>query len=416
MLDIPSGKLLFRNWKRLLACTVTTLKPDIYQTRKSRIGIMPIGALSMAFTNYIRGVDMFIESGRPRYGVGKKLKIAVGGEIKEINLSEENYTDTISLLALSGKMPEVILFSPPNHRLMLVIEEVIKMIRMIANTGYLTSKDDINRYIPKFVMLSNGIYYDEVMRCITKSFKSIGEDIVEELKGNFVRATTLQTGDRIGRGAEAVYKSGPKEGVTLAGGSKEVRNKIIALLKKYDYPVFETMGVEVRRVEFDKAIGSLSANGVQISLIVNNEGKLRSLTLGDLVSDREMQEKSKKIVYTMVSIGVKAGIYKKPEKGIQQEQLIDTISQEIWRKLKEKSKIDSTHIISSVAVVGERYRLGILENKLPTLEENIINYLLNLAKENNMEEEKKVIENLRDSIMQNIEKLTHIEKDTNESQ
>ena len=91
MLDIPSGKLLFRKWKRLLACTVTTLKPDIYQIRTSRIGIMPIGALSMAFTNYIRGVDMFIESGRPHYGVGKKLKIAVGEEIKEINLSEENY-------------------------------------------------------------------------------------------------------------------------------------------------------------------------------------------------------------------------------------------------------------------------------------------------------------------------------------
>lgn len=161
---------------------------------------------------------------------------------------------------------------------------------------------------------------------------------------------------------------------------------------------------------------SLSANGVQISLILNNEGKLRGLTLGDLVSDREMQEKSKKIVYTMVSIGVKAGIYKKPGKGIQQEQLIDTLSQEIWRKLKKKSKIDSTHIISSVADVSGRYRLGILENKLPALEENIINYLLNLPKENNMEEEKKVIEDLRDSIMQNIEKLAHIEKDKNESQ
>lgn len=48
--------------------------------------------------------------------------------------------------------------------------------------------------------------------------------------------------------------------------------------------------------------------------------------------------------------------------------------------------------------MSARYRLGILENKLPALEENIITYLLI---------EKKVIEDLRDSIMQNIEKLTN---------
>jgi len=143
-----------------------------------------------------------------------QIKIAVGEEIREIILTEENYTDNISSLALNGKMPEVILFSPPNRRLMLVIEEVIKMIKMIVNAGHLNSRDDFDKYIPKFVMLSNGIYYDEVMRRITKSFESIGEDMVEEMKGNFVRATTLQTGDRIGSGAEAVYKPGPKESIT----------------------------------------------------------------------------------------------------------------------------------------------------------------------------------------------------------
>lgn len=35
---------------------------------------MPIGALSIAFTKYI-DIDTFIESGKPHYGIGKKIKI-----------------------------------------------------------------------------------------------------------------------------------------------------------------------------------------------------------------------------------------------------------------------------------------------------------------------------------------------------
>jgi len=357
----------------------------------------------------LQGVDTFIESGKTHYGIGKKLKIDSDGEIREIILTEENYTNNITTLALHGKIPEVILFSPPNHRLMLVVDEVFDMIYNILESGYINSVSDINKYIPRFVMLSNGIYYDEVIMKFRKIFESLEEDIVEEIKGNFIRATTLQSGVRMKSGDEIVFKPGTKASIIIAGGSKVSRDRVITLFKKFDYPVFEMEGVEVRRIEFDKATMSLSANGVQLSLILTDEGKIRSLTLGDLVSNKKMQELSKKIIYTMVSIGVKSGIYKKLDRSIQQEQFIDTISKETWKKLEVKCKIDNTHIISSIASVNERYELGMLENKLPPLEDNIINYVLNLAKENNLVEEKSVIEDLRNSIMQSIKKITQME-------
>ena len=228
-------------------------------------------------------------------------------------------------------------------------------------------------------------------------------------KGNFIRATTLQSGVRIKSGDEIVFKPGNKASIIIVGGSKVSRDRVITLFKKFDYPVFEMEGVEVRRIEFDKATMSLSANGVQLSFISTDKGNFQSLILGDLVSNKKMQELSKKIIYTMVSTGVKSGIYKKPDRSIQQEQFIDTISKETWKKLEEKCKIDNNHIVSSIASVNQRYELGMLENKLPPLEENIINYVLNLAKENNLVEEKSVIEDLKNSIMQNFKKIAQIE-------
>lgn len=401
-------KVTLNIWNNAFKCTIVALKHDIF-LRKNRMGIMPIGALSIAFSSYLQGVDTFIESGKTHYGIGKKLKIDSDGEIREIILTEENYTNNITTLALHGKIPEVILFSPPNHRLMLVVDEVFDMIYNILESGYINSISDIDKYIPRFVMLSNGIYYDEVMMIFRKIFESLEEDIVEEIKGNFIRATTLQSGVRMKSGDEIVFKPGTKGSIIIAGGSKVSRDRVITLFKKFDYPVFEMEGVEVRRIEFDKATMSLSANGVQLSLILTDEGKIRSLTLGDLVSNKKMQELSKKIIYTMVSIGVKSGIYKKLDRSIQQEQFIDTISKETWKKLEVKCKIDNTHIISSIASVNERYERGMLENKLPPLEDNIINYVLNLAKENNLVEEKSVIEDLRNSIMQNIKKIAQME-------
>lgn len=62
--------------------------------RKDKIGIMPIGALNIAFANYIR-IDTFIESRKTHYRVGEKLKIYSYDEPKEIILTEKNYTNNI---------------------------------------------------------------------------------------------------------------------------------------------------------------------------------------------------------------------------------------------------------------------------------------------------------------------------------
>ncbi len=391
---------------------ITILKHDII-IRKDRIGIMPIGALSVAFVCYISGIDTFIESRKTHYSIGGKLKIYLGDEIKEIILTKENYTNNIASLVFTG-LPEIILFSPPNHRLISTLDEVINMICKILDL--INLKDDIAKYIPKFVMLSNGIYYDEVMSYITNVFRDIDENIREEIKGNFIRATTHQTG-RIENKDSAVFKPGSKGSITIAGGSKRSRERIITLFSKFDYPISEN-GTDVRMIEFDKAIINLSGNGVQLSLLYDNEGKIHNYTLGDLVLDKKMQEVCKKIIYTMVSIGVKAGIYKShnqhkqitaKNKYIHQKQLIETISQEFWEYIEEKSQKDNDHVFSSIATIIERYRRRRKsENKpvrIPHLEENIINYLINLSNENNLMEEKKIIEELRDSILRVCEKV-----------
>lgn len=373
---------------------------------KGRIGIMPIGALSIAFAGYIQGIDTFIESRKTHYSVGIKLKIYIDNEIKEITLTNENYTNDINSL-VNGKIPEIILFSPPNHRLVSTLDEVIGMILKVIEIRHPDLGDDISKDIPILVMLSNGIYYDDVMDYVTKNFESIDNNIREKIKGNIIRGTTLQTGIRIeSKDIDTIFKPGTKGSITIAGGSKESKERIITLFKKYNYPVFEMEGEEVRRIEFDKAIVNLSVNAVQLSLILDDDSNIHDFTMGDLVSDRKMQDMCKKIIRTMVSIGVKTGIYKTlvriENNEDEQKQLIDKISYEAWRKIEEKSKTDNVHIVSSIASVIERYKRGKLENKplrLPPLEENIINYLVELSTEYNLVEEKKIIEDLRNSIL-----------------
>ncbi len=375
--------------------------------KNGRMGIMPIGALSIAFANHVQGIDTFIESKKTHYGIGTKLKI-INQHTKEIILTNENYTNDISSL-IDERMPEIILFSPPNHRLISTLDEVINTIYKILETH----PDLGENVVPKILMLSNGIYYDDVMDYITKKFESVDNSIREKIKGNIVRGTTLQTGVRIenedmDKDMGAIFKPGTKGSITIAGGSKESRERIISLFKEHNYPVFEMEGEEVRRIEFDKAIINLSTNAVQLSLLIDDDGNVHNFTMGDLISDKKMQDICKKIIHTMVSIGAKSGIYKQKEQqkeqqeDKQQKQLIDKISQEIWTKIEEKSRTDNVHIVSSIAAVIERYRKGKLENKplrLPPLEENIINYLLNLSKEYHLEEEKIAIEELRDSIL-----------------
>lgn len=375
--------------------------------RRGRIGIMPIGALSLAFAYYIEEVDTFIESKKTHYSVGNKLKIQSGNRIREIVLTGENYTNNINSLAIKERLPEVILFSPPNHRLISVLDDVIDMINNILERRFKNSGNtgNIDHYIPKFVMLSNGIYFDEVMSYLSKILimKGVKDDFKEQIKGNFIRGTTMQTGTRL-EGEESleetVFAPGTKSNTIIADGSKKSRERVIELFNQIGLPVSEMEGEEVRRIEFDKAIVNLSANAVQLSLLYDEEGKVHSYTLGDLVSDKNMQEMCKKIIYTMVSIGVKAGIYKNGHEN--QNQLIEKISRENWKKIEEKSKIDNVHIVSSIAAIIERYRKGKSENKpvrIPPLEENIINYLLDLSNQNNLVEEKKIIEDLRDSIL-----------------
>jgi ketopantoate reductase len=421
--------------------------------RKDKIGIMPIGALSIAFASYIQGVDTFIESKKNHYKIGDKLKIYLDNEIREIILTEENYTNNISLLIKpqlnksfptkvghkklskpqlklsNGRMPEVILFSPPNHRLLSTLDEIIITIGKILELRHY--RDDIDKidnydtdnFLPKIVMLSNGIYYDDIINYINKKFEHLEDSTKEKIIGNFIRATTHQTGIRIKSGTDIVFKPGTKSNVTIAGGSEESRKRIITLFKKYGYTIFEMD--EVRRIEFDKAIINLSTNGVQLSLIFDDKNQIQQLTYGDIISNEKMQELCKKIIHTMVSIGVKSGIYKSTD--IPEEELIDKIYTEEWEKLKERSRMNNTHIFSSIAIVLERYRSIYTDkyrsiytdksdkykektegtcHKIPPLEESIIDYLIKLSKENNLYEEKIVIEALRDNIEHVCEKLS----------
>lgn len=259
---------------------------------------------------------------------------------------------------------------------------------------------DFNSYIPKFMMLSNGIYFDEVTNYITKIFEYLDGNIIEEIKGNFIRATTHQTGIRMKENEDNIFKPGSKGNITIAGGSKQSRERIINLLgHKADYPVYD-MGIEYRKIEFDKALINLSLNAVQLSFLFDDEDTVRSLNYGDLTSDIKMRDMCKKIVRTMVSIGVKTGIYKNGY--MSQKQLIDLISQKNLEYIEEKSKKDNIHICSSIATMIERNRQVKSKNehfKIPPLEENIISYIINLSNENNLVEEKKVIEELRDSIL-----------------
>jgi hypothetical protein len=93
------------------------------------------------------------------------------------------------------------------------------------------------------------------------------------LVGRLLRGVTIQTGQRDGSGADAVYRPGPLGRTRVAGGDAAIRARTVELLVSLG-EWFE-MGDEASptRVEFDKALVNLTANLLgQLAAIDESDG------------------------------------------------------------------------------------------------------------------------------------------------
>jgi len=373
------------------------------------IGVYSIGALSMSF---FKGLAADFIIGRKRSKTTKSImkrgSIIING--KETNVRPQlrrglQYAEGDELNIL----PEIIMVCPNTDQIDDFLDELIEYFRYIEETGYLALDN-----IPYFLLASNGIYFEDILETAKTKIelsnvknKKFFQDAVDD---RLFRAVTYQLGERVGRGADADYKSQKREffhTFLSLSGKKGDRERIIELMKGRGHNI----RVENRRLvsEWDKALGNLVFNAFsQLHLnAVDQEGQEVSVVrFGYLFPGYQHyppgftpikfrvspQDRIREVATTFIEIAVAKKIY--PEGTTYEEKEAELLHPML--------QLAPTRVPSSL-----RLLLNMLddpgwskaEGLFPT-EERVFRPAIDAARELNMEVEAKVLEQLRDDLIE----------------
>src|SRR5678816_4333835 len=190
--------------------------------QKGCVGILPAGALGVAFFHHLTGeltqIDgrvTFLE--RTGSASGATLRRAGTVRINDVTLTNPEIWRPDSLACFeSGWLPEVVLVCTQPDQLLGLMRTVVRLLEQLEAAGAL---DDAVSEMPTFVLCSNGIYFQRVRQYFIEvleeaiTFGRLPElwpERMPRIVGRLLRGVTIQTGQREGTGADAVYRPGKR--------------------------------------------------------------------------------------------------------------------------------------------------------------------------------------------------------------
>ncbi len=287
---------------------------------RGEIGVHPPGSLGVAFLWHTKA-ECFI--GRGGGGITRQLKakrsllIEDNGEVHTLGLKGRIFSNLLEAETLNG-VPELQMVCCNPAQLSSATLHVTKFLEHLAEQERLRTPQDVRENLPILLMLPNGIIFEEMMQTFRNQIREsvlpgrlpqLADDMIRAVCDRVVRGVALQAGTRRGTGTEAVYVIEGKGRIICAGGGDAERDRIISILSERDYPCENIADATGARIEFDKAMISIVLNVGGLIHVVNPDGSLNDLRMGDLCADPSKREFVDEITRAVFEVGRWCGAY-----------------------------------------------------------------------------------------------------------
>lgn len=386
--------------------------------QQGMIGIYSPGALGVSIAHHL-GINHFITSevGRSARLLPSKVSLNVvdGPESKPI---EAIVSHGLVKAYEENQLPEVILACPNADKVPRLVEEIINLTYALADSGILYTSDGklegLNN-LPTVVLASNGIL-DEITRtqlsqaissCVED--KQIEESLIKAWLGKTVRGLSFISGEREGMGEKAIYRPSKKGAVVLCGGEEESRKKIIDLTIGKESIRFIDGKEAVQEKEWRKSYTNLMTNVVGLVLAVDK--RKNSIRL-DIPVGRILTRMKPGNDQTYIEI---EGAFKQcmelgqiffniaKAKGLFQEfSTWKEFNQKVFLEPLKDTSDFYAHVPSSLQMVANQARAGILSDEIPPNEGAILDPLVIEANYFGLHDEEKSLLKIEQLIRENI--------------
>ena len=366
------------------------------------LGIHPPGALGVAFFVHA-GAEYFV--GRTGSGITMALRdrgmlhLVENGRERFISLKDRISSNFLEAEACD-RLPELILICCNPIQIRLITSDLVRFLENLAERGLLRSVDDIDKRVPIFLIMPNGIVdeqtiedYAEQLResILLERMPSVSDEMIECLLARIVRGIALQAGGRRGNGAETIYVIERKGSLLFAGGGERERARIEDILTAHDYSFIHQRHVSGTRIEFDKAMISIVLNVGGLIHAVKEDGSLVDLRMGDLCKDPERADFVEKITRAVFDVGVAIGAYGD-----------DDTYGEVWSEHRATIMRFAGHVTSSIKEFNEKLASGLNRIELFSNEEWLLKPLVQYAAKGGLKAEEELFRDLIVQVQQSM--------------
>ena len=239
------------------------------RVQKGCLGILPAGALGVAFFHHLTGELTRLDGSvcfldREGSASGAALRAAGTIRIRDTTIDIRGIARPHLLVCFeAGWLPEIVLVCTQPDQLLGMMKTIVRLIERVHSAGAL---DDAVSELPAFVLCSNGIYFQRVRQYFIElieeaiTFGRLPElwpDRMPRIVGKLLRGVTIQTGLREGEGAGAIYRPGQRGRTQLTGGDAANRARVAEVMDSLGGWVEVAAHPSATRVEFDKALVNL---------------------------------------------------------------------------------------------------------------------------------------------------------------
>ncbi len=372
------------------------------RVQQGSLGILPAGALGVAFFYHLTGklarLDgrvCFLERENSPGGAALRADGALRIGDAKIDVRPLAKPDLLACFD-AGWLPEIVLICTQPDRLLGLMKTIVRLTERIHSVGAL---DEAVSDLPAFVLCSNGIYFQRVRQYFIElieesiAFGRLPElwpDRMPRLVGKLLRGVTIQTGQRDGDGAAAIYRPGQSGRTQITGGDALNRARIVELLGSLGGSVEMAAHTSATRVEFDKALINLCVNLLGQLHAIDDAGRFRTMTIREIL-DEEGTGETRELAGHVIAVGRAVGVYAAEEDaGALHTQMI------------EGARLVLDHVPSSLQWIEQQLRRGTLEARLTPTEQWLLEPLIRYARVSDLENAASYFQRLTQQVEQRL--------------
>lgn len=362
--------------------------------RPGTVGILPVGALGVAFYHYLTqkapdGRVYFVEREGSMSGRAFRERGRLTLQLEDARVKvRTRCRPTLLECAAEGDLPEVLLVCTQPDKLLEVLSSTVRLLEYLHAHH---PAEELSANLPTLVLCSNGIYFQRVRQFLLERLEEstlfgrlpdLWPETMPRIVGKLLRGVTIQTGQREGVGIEAAYRPGSSGRTRLAGGSADVRQRCAELLTELG-GWFEVAGqMSPTRVEFDKALVNLSVNLLGQLCAIDERGEFRLLTIGEILESTG-RDQMRELARRVVEVGQAVHAYR-----------ADESFEALWEEMLGSCREHAEHVPSSLQWIQQELRRGTLKPQLTPTEAWLLEPLIRYARAAELQSAAEYFENL----------------------